>query len=195
VIGAASFVLGHPTQHGQQHMKATFFRLTAILQKLCYVIAGVCLVGVTLIIPWGVFTRYVLDSASSWPEPLAVLMMIWFTFIAATLCYRENLHIAVNLVFDLLPPRGKVVLAWIREILVGATAVFLLYYGTSLVMTTWHQVIAEFPMVSVGLSYLPIPLGGGIMALFVIERMLLGPTQVKDPLQEEIAALTATAER
>jgi len=176
-------------------MKTLFFRLTDIVHRACYGIAGICLLGITLIIPWGVFTRFVLDSASSWPEPLAVLMMIWFTFIAAALCYRENLHIAVNIVPDLLPPGGKLALGWIREILVGATAVFLLYYGSSLVKTTWHQVVAEFPTVSVGFSYLPIPLGGAIMAVYVIEKMILGPKQPQDPLLEEIAHAAATAER
>ena len=176
-------------------MSAIFFRLADVLQRICYAIAGICIVGITLIIPWGVFTRYVLDSASSWPEPLAVLMMIWFTFMSAALCYRENLHIAVNLVSDLLPPKGALVLGWIREILMGASAVFLLYYGVSLVKTTWHQVVAEFPTVSVGFSYLPIPLGGAIMAVFVIEKMIQGPRQPQDPLQEEIAHAAATAER
>jgi TRAP-type C4-dicarboxylate transport system permease small subunit len=176
-------------------MKATFFRLAGILHGLCYAIAGCCIVGITLIIPWGVFTRYVLESASSWPEPLAVLMMIWFTFIAAALCYRENLHIAVNILPNLLPSGAALVLAWIRELLVGAASVFLLYYGTSLVKTTWHQVVAEFPTLSVGVSYLPIPLGGGIMALFVVERLIRGPHQPRDPLQEEIAHAAATSER
>lgn len=176
-------------------MKTSFFRLAEILQRICYAIAGICIIGITLIIPWGVFTRYVLSAASSWPEPLAVLMLIWFTFIAAALCYRENLHISVNLVPDLLPPGGALVLAWVREIIVGSAAVFLLYYGVSLVRTTWHQVIAEFPTVSVGISYLPIPLGGAIMGIFVIERLLRGPHQPRDPLQEEIAAAAATSER
>ena len=31
--------------------------------------AGVCLVVITLIIPYGVFCRYVLNSAASWPPP------------------------------------------------------------------------------------------------------------------------------
>ncbi len=176
-------------------MKTTFFRLAEILHRLCYAIAGACIVAITLIIPWGVFTRYVLDSASSWPEPLAVLTMIWFTFVASALCYRENLHISVNIVPNLLPVRAALVLAWIRETLVGATALFLLYYGTSLVMTTWHQVVAEFPTVSVGFSYLPIPLGGAIMAVFVIEKMILGPRRTLDPHQEEIAHAAATSER
>ena len=57
-------------------MKAQYIRLMDALHRACLVIAGVCLVVITLIIPWGVFTRYVLNSASSWPEPLAVLLMI-----------------------------------------------------------------------------------------------------------------------
>jgi TRAP-type C4-dicarboxylate transport system permease small subunit len=37
---------------------------------------------------------------------------------------------------------------------------------------TWHQSIAEFPIVSVGVAYLPIPVGGALTALFVVERLL-----------------------
>ena len=41
--------------------------------------------------------------------------------------------------------------------------------------TTWHQSIAEFPFLSVGVTYLPIPVGGAITLLFVLERVLIGP--------------------
>jgi TRAP-type C4-dicarboxylate transport system permease small subunit len=42
------------------------------------------------------------------------------------------------------------------------------------VATTWHQSIAEFPALSVGLTYLPIPVGGAITLLLVAERLLIG---------------------
>ena len=38
--------------------------------------------------------------------------------------------------------------------------------------TTWYQSIPEFPIVSVGVAYLPIPIGGALTALFVIERFM-----------------------
>jgi TRAP-type C4-dicarboxylate transport system permease small subunit len=125
-----------------------------------------------------------------------VLLMIWFTFIAAALCYRENLHIAINLLPRFLPGRAGILHAWLRELLVGAASVFLLYYGVSLVQTTWYSWIAEFPSVSVGISYLPIPIGGGIMALFVLERLIRGPFIAEapgDPIGG--AEVTATVER
>jgi TRAP-type C4-dicarboxylate transport system permease small subunit len=43
--------------------------------------------------------------------------------------------------------------------------------GVKLVETTWHQSIADFPWYSVGLSYLPVPIGGIVTALFVMERL------------------------
>ena len=38
------------------------------------VIACLALVLVSAVIPWAVYTRYVLNSAASWPEPMAVLL-------------------------------------------------------------------------------------------------------------------------
>jgi TRAP-type C4-dicarboxylate transport system permease small subunit len=155
-------------------MLAAYVRAMDVLQRICLVVAGACLVVITLIIPWGVFTRYVLGYGSSWPEPMAVLLMIWFSFLSAALCYREGLHISVQMLANVLGGRKRVALGWTIEILVGATNLFLLVYGTRLVMITWYQGIADFQVVSTGISYLPVPLGGAIVVLFVVERLLTG---------------------
>jgi TRAP-type C4-dicarboxylate transport system permease small subunit len=47
-------------------------------------------------------------------------------------------------------------------------------WGEKLVEATWHNSIADFPSLSVGVTYLPIPLGGAILFCFVVERILLG---------------------
>ena len=153
-------------------MKAQYFRLMDAIHRACVVVAGACLVVITLIIPWGVFTRYVLNSASSWPEPMAVLLMIVLSFLSAVVCYREYLHIGVGIVPAMLGDRAKAARGWVIEACMMATNLFLLWYGLKLVRTTWNQSIAEFPMVSVGLSYIPVPLAGAITALFIIERLL-----------------------
>jgi TRAP-type C4-dicarboxylate transport system permease small subunit len=155
-------------------MQARYVRIMDGLQLLCMAIAGGCLVVIALVIPWGVFTRYVLNAAASWPEPLAVLLMIWFSFMSAALCYRENLHIGVMIVPNLLQGRARTIVGRAIEACMAATALFMLAWGLRLVETTWNQAIAEFPLISVGTSYLPIPLGGAITLLFVIERLWTG---------------------
>ena len=51
------------------------------------------------------------------------------------------------------------------------TNLFMFWWGIKLVQTTWYQTISDFPWYSVGASYLPVPIGGLITALFVIERL------------------------
>jgi TRAP-type C4-dicarboxylate transport system permease small subunit len=166
-------------------MKAQYIRLMDVLHRFCMIIAGVCLVLITLIIPWGVFTRYVLNSASSWPEPTAVLAMIWFSFLAAAICYRERLHIGVAVIPMMLKSWQRQIVGAAIEICMMGTNLFMLWYGIKLVRATWYQWISDFPdLISVGMSYLPIPIGGAITTLFVIERIWSGAFFVEPPADE-----------
>jgi TRAP-type C4-dicarboxylate transport system permease small subunit len=152
-------------------MLARYVRAMDALNRTCVIVAGVCLVVITVIIPYGVFCRYVLNSAASWPEPMAVLLMIVLSFLSAVVCYREHLHIGVGLLPNALSGRSKALLGWLIELCMLGTNVFMLWYGIKLIQVTWYQSIAEFPLVSVGVAYLPIPIGGAITILFVIERL------------------------
>ena len=155
-------------------MRDAYIRMMDVLHRACLVGAGASIVILTAIIPWGVFTRYVLNSASSWPEPLAILVMIWLSFLSAVVCYREYLHIAVGILPSALTGAPRVILGIAIELAMLFTNLFMLWYGVKLVQATWYQSIAEFPIMSVGASYLPVPIGGAITALFVIERIWTG---------------------
>jgi TRAP-type C4-dicarboxylate transport system permease small subunit len=157
-----------------KRMKAQYIRMMDHLHRACLIIASACLVIITLTIPYGVFTRYVLNSAASWPEPLATLLMIVMSYMSAIVCYREYLPIGVGVLPTFLKEPGKTYLGWFLEACMLVTNFFMLWWGIKLVHTTYFQVIAEFPFLSVGISYLPIPLGGGLTMLFVIERMMTG---------------------
>ena len=170
-------------------MKATYVWMMDALHRACLATAGLCLVVISIIIPWGVFTRYVLNSASSWPEPMAILLMIVLSFMSAVVCYREHLHIGVGILPAMLGGLPKMLLGWLIELAMLFTNLFMLWYGIKLVQATWYQSIAEFPLVSVGVSYLPVPIGGAITTLFVIERLL---TQdfFSEPSSEAISAVS-----
>ncbi len=155
-------------------MKEQYIAAMNVLHKACIFISATCLVTMTIIIPWGVFTRYVLGFGSSWPEPRAILLMIIFTFFSASACYRDGLHIAVMALPDAVSPGTRRVLGYLAEISMIAINLFMLNWGVELVHTTWHQVIGEFPIVTAGVTYMPIPIGGAITLLFVFERLWKG---------------------
>ena len=149
-------------------------RLMDALYALCAAIAGTALVLISAVMPWAVFTRYVLNSAASWPEPTAVLLMIVLTFFGAAACYRRRQHMNVAFFVDLLPPMPRRIANLAAEGLVGLFAAFMVIWGEKLVEATWNNSIADFPTLSVGVTYLPIPVGGAILLLFVIERVVFG---------------------
>lgn len=151
-----------------------YIRAMDAIQQLCTVVSAGCVVAITLIIPWGIFSRYALGIGLSWAEPVSVLLVIWFAFLAAAVCYREGLHIGVTILPNLLRGRARLAVGWAIELCVAAINLFMLIWGTRLVETTWGQLIAALPVVTAGASYLPIPIGGAIVLLFVVERLWTG---------------------
>jgi TRAP-type C4-dicarboxylate transport system permease small subunit len=152
------------------------------LYRVCVLIAGGAMVLISVIVPWGVFTRYVLNSASSWPEPAAILLSIVLTFFGAAACYRVRLHMRVTFVRDHLPPLMQRACDMLAELLMAMVGVFMIVWGTGLCETTWYQSIDAFPALSVGVTYLPIPLGGFCLLLFVIEHLAIGaPSDTPGP--------------
>jgi TRAP-type C4-dicarboxylate transport system permease small subunit len=168
-------------------MAAQFRKAMDGLYLACIFIAGLALVLISAIIPWAVYTRFVLNSASSWPEPTAVLLTIVLTFIGSAACYRVRLHMNVSFFAAMLPARFGVLVDLLAELLVAAMALFMLLYGAKLVEATWYNTIADFPDLSVGVTYLPIPVGGAALLLFVIERILIGtpPDVAEHPVAGE----------
>ncbi len=153
----------------------------------CVGIAGVALVLISAVIPWAVYTRYVLNRAASWPEPFAVLLTIVLTFFGAAACYRQGRHMNIAVFVAMLPDGLRRAVAAIAEMLVGVFALFMAFYGTSLVSATWYNTIPDFPELSVGVTYLPIPIGGAILFCFVVERILMGPPPERVAEPEAVA--------
>jgi TRAP-type C4-dicarboxylate transport system permease small subunit len=157
-----------------QFLTTALRRLMDLLYDACVIIAGIALVLISAVIPWAVYTRYVLNRAASWPEPMAVLLMIVLTFFGAAACYRVGLHMRVSFFVSLLPQWLQRAIALFVEALMALIALFMIIWGIKLVAATWQNSIADFPALSVGVTYLPIPIGGAILLLFVFERIAIG---------------------
>ncbi|HLZ05002.1 MAG TPA: TRAP transporter small permease [Bradyrhizobium sp.] len=155
-------------------MAALYRRIMDYLYLLCVLVGCIALVLISAIIPWAVFTRYVLNSAASWPEPLAILLTIVLTFIGAAAAYRLNLHMNISYFADKLPPLPRRLLDLVVQLLMAVIALFMVIWGEKLVEVTWYNTIADFPFLSVGITYMPIPVGGACLLLFIIERIVLG---------------------
>lgn len=169
-------------------MDTPFLRAMDRVYLACVWAAGAAITVMCVIIPWGVFTRYLLGTGSRWPEPVAILLMMVFTFIGAAAAYRANAHIAVTMLTDALPQALQRAAGVLVDLLMVVASGFVAWYGTRLSIDTLGQSIAELPWLPVGVTYAPLPIGSAITLLFVLERRLYGPQNERPLVRYEEAA-------
>lgn len=174
-------------------MDPLYIRAMDRLYQASIWLAGTAIFLMSLIIPFGVFTRYVLGTGSQWPEPIAILLMMVFTFIGAAAAYRAGAHIAVTMVVDTLPAPLRALFALVVDALMVLVCAFVAWYGARLAIETMGQSIAELPWLPVGVTYAALPLGSLVTLLFVVERRLYGPQDARALVRQEATGLQAPA--
>lgn len=155
-------------------MKQKYQQAMDWLYFACIAISGTALVVITLIIPLGVFMRYVMNDPLAWPEPAAVIMMVMFSFLGGAAVYRANVHVAVEALLKAVSPATRRFMLWGVNACMAAIAAFMLGYGVHLCVITQYQTMAEFPNLSVAIVYSPIPIAGLLTLLFLIEKIWVG---------------------
>jgi TRAP-type C4-dicarboxylate transport system permease small subunit len=158
------------------------------LYLACIVVSGVALVAITLMIPLGVFMRYVMNDPLQWPEPASVIMMVLFSFVGGAAVYRANAQIAVEAFLNMLDSGKQKAMRWAVHACMALIAAFMLAYGAHLCHLTWGNTVAEFPGLSVGVVYMPIPVAGLLTLLFILEKVWLGDPPRDDVMYSDQAA-------
>lgn len=100
--------------------------------------------------------------------------MVTFTFVGAAASYRSGSHIAVSMVTDRLSEIGKKICLILVDLLMILISLFILVYSYILCSELWSQPVAEFPLLTAGQTYIPLPIGSAITLLFIIERLFFG---------------------
>ena len=163
-------------------------RAMELLYMACIVVSGTAMVAIAIMIPVGVFFRYVLNSALSWPEPASTVMMVAFSFLGGAAVYRAKVHVAVEALLNAVPPSVRRAMLGAVDLCMATIALFMFGYGWQLCVVTWPNTIAEFPWLSVGITYLPIPAAGLLTLLFLIEKVWLGDPPKTDVMYSDQAA-------
>ncbi len=80
----------------------------------------VCVIGITMavIVAAQVFSRYVLNYSLFWSEELARFLLVWLTFLGATVAYFYQAHPGVDVLYRRLSP---VLQRWARLMVHGAS--------------------------------------------------------------------------
>ncbi len=156
---------------------ALFSAALSLIARCAIVIACTALIAMTLVEAWQVFARYVLNDSPSWTEPVALLLMSTAMMLGAAVGVRNEAHFGFFLLVHLAAAPVRIVLVSISRLMIIAIGLLLAYWGGVLLADGWDVRMAGAALPQ-GLYFLPICVGGVLIALFALERLLVSPAAV-----------------
>jgi TRAP-type C4-dicarboxylate transport system permease small subunit len=138
-------------------------RINAAAEILLAVLGGV----MVLVVAAQVFCRYLLNHSLFWSEELARYLLVWLTFLGATVAYRRGLHPSVDFLY------ARVASGVARMMRLASTLAAMLLFG---VMTVGGTQFAHFirTQISPALQVpkwtvmLVVPLSGALLILHTL---------------------------
>ncbi len=128
---------------------------------------------IVLVIGIEVFRRFGLAYSSVWGEETARFAFIYLVWIGAASAVRERAHIRIDVLSDLLPPRGTAFLYMFADLLTLILACGTLYWTISPVVTSikFHSV-TEGLRVTRAWFVIAVPFGFSLVILRTVQSML-----------------------
>lgn len=146
-------------------------RLSMALSRFSLAFSAFGLIGMTAIISWQVFARYVLGASPAWAEQASLLLMLWFILFAAAAGVREGFHIQLTMIQDRFAAKGRMRIRTFCHLVVFIFGLFMAFYGVQLTLAVWSHAIPTLGL-SRGWAYVPIALSGALTAFFALEQAI-----------------------
>lgn len=155
------------------HARKLYSARLAPLAKASLQLAAAGLGVLTLVQGWQVFSRYVLNAAPSWSEPVSILLMGLVMMFGAAAGVHAETHFGFYIAVESAPHRWRLLLQLLARGVIAMIGAMLCYWGCLLVMDSWSVPVAGAPLPQ-GMLFLPLALGGGLICLFSMASGLDG---------------------
>lgn len=151
-------------------MKTFEKKLNKVLEIFLVTLMSVLVIDVL----WQVFSRYLLDSPSSFTDELAGYLLIWVGVLGASYVAGKKEHLAIDILVQKSPPERQRRLQYLIHILILLFALFVMVVGgASLVYTRFVlQVKSAALELPLGYVYIVLPLSGMIIIYYEIHHMI-----------------------
>jgi TRAP-type C4-dicarboxylate transport system permease small subunit len=138
--------------------------IDAILKWIVIIIMA----GMTINVLWQVFSRFILETPSSFTEELARYMLVWLGILGASYVAGQKMHLAIDLLSTKLEGKSKSILEIVIQLFVFVFAFFVMFIGGIRLITitfTLNQISAAL-QIQLGYIYLVVPLSGLLMMYY-----------------------------
>ena len=148
-------------------------RVAGWLDGLVAIVMILILAVMLVVTSAGVFWRYALNSGLVWADELSRFLLVWASFLGATLAVSRGAHITINVLYDRV---SRKIQLWMSRVVDSLIIVFMgaiMVYAVKLLPVVRIRV-APTIAVSMDIPYSIIPISAGIIIFHILVRMLSG---------------------
>ena len=145
------------------------------LYRVLLIISGLCISAMVLIITLQVISRTLLSHTPRWSEEFTIsILFLYAGFLGAAPAYRSRMHIGITILLTKMRTGLRRGFYRAVDASVCLFALAMAVWGAMLAWRFRGQILPATG-ISVGFSYLPIPLSGLVFLLFAVEKFLEDP--------------------
>lgn len=141
--------------------------LESTLKYLCTAVMA----GIVAMLFYAVVMRYAFHMPPAWTMELSRYMFLWMVMLCAVLVTREESHIRMSFLVSLIPPKPRFIWINILRLLMIGFCFVMIRYGSS-ILPIVSQAKSPTLEISMGYMYASVPVGGALMALYLVELIV-----------------------
>lgn len=142
----------------------------------------------SIIIAVQVFYRYVLLNSIPWSEEVSRYLFIYMVYFGISYAVRTNRHIRIEVLLNLMPLKGKKVLAIISDLLfLFFATVVTIYSGEVVSVISRLGQIAGITGIPMAIIYSGVPIGYGLVIFRLIQNLYHKFTHFDEPYETFVA--------
>ena len=151
--------------------RSFFDRLLNLFSRITTVITGIAMVVMTSIFGWLVFGRYVLNATPTWVEQYSLLLVVYISFLGASVGVHHKTHLGVSVFREMSPKPVQRIFDFLIHGILAGFGILMAVYGYKLTVFKWN---AEIPLIRIseGWRSLPIIISGVLILLYSIGHLI-----------------------
>ena len=135
------------------------------------VIEGACallMVALAVVVFIQVFNRFILQTPLAWSEDLAMLLYQWVVFVGAALGVKRMRHFGIELVVRQFPEHWRHRIELVSPVVMLVVAVVMIVQGYNILSLNMNRIYSTMNLSYIW-AFLPIPLGGLLIIVYLIQ--------------------------
>ena len=144
-----------------------------ILDKIGEYSSSILLIATSVLVFFQAILRYFFNYSIYWSEEIALLMIVWFIFIGCSVAAKEDAHISMEILDNILPNKGKQLTNVLINLVNIGFCIIMIYAGIGMVQNAMalNSMATSIPM-PLWIAYASVPVGMTFMLMQYIYKLV-----------------------